>query len=496
MNNITVTYIGGGSRAWAQKYFCDFLLQDKINGVIRLYDIDTESACNNKKYFDCLVNSHKDKLKSNWECIVYNSLDEALFGTDFVIISILPGHIEMMINDVHYSEKHNINFTVGDTIGVAGMSRALRTIPIFIEFANKIKEICPNAWVINYTNPMAMCTYTLFKQFDKIKAFGCCHEVFGTKDMIIAVLESYYALSKEGQDKYLNSDYKGVIKEAKDKKINVFKALHSDKLKPKYIKRNEIEANVQGINHFTFIDKLSYKDNDVMPIIKAFVELKNIRDNKLWFRLLGPLRFFWNKNTVKLSFLKDKGILAAAGDRHLVEFLDEHEYLKNKNSFKYGFAYTPVKNRIRNYKKKNKYINDVINHNKIPYLSKSGEEGIYQIQALMGLNEFTTNVNYINIGQAPSLPLGAVVESNALFCKYKIVPINMGEIKEDVNKIINKHCKLQKEFVDAYFTYDKEKVFEVFRTDSKVKALTIEQARQLFNDLISLNKDSLNQFLL
>ena len=100
------------------------------------------------------------------------------------MISIMPGTFDEMESDVHAPEKFGIYQSVGDTTGPGAVMRALRTIPMFEEFAAAIREYCPQAWVINYTNPMTVCVKTLYRVFPKIKAFGCCHEVFGTQKLL------------------------------------------------------------------------------------------------------------------------------------------------------------------------------------------------------------------------------------------------------------------------------------------------------------------------
>ena len=94
-----------------------------------------------------------------------------------------------MESDVHTPEKYNIFQTVGDTTGPGGIVRALRTVPMIEKIAKAIEKNCPNAWVINYTNPMSLCVKALYDTFPKIKAFGCCHEVFSTQKFLANVLK-------------------------------------------------------------------------------------------------------------------------------------------------------------------------------------------------------------------------------------------------------------------------------------------------------------------
>lgn len=114
------------------------------------------------------------------------------------------------------------------------MLRALRTIPIFKGFAEAIRDYCPEAIVINYTNPMTLCVQTLYEVFPEIKAFGCCHEVFGTQK----ILRDIYQLMTGDTG----------------------------------VERDEVIVNVQGINHFTWFDKASCRGVDLFPIYRRFIE--------------------------------------------------------------------------------------------------------------------------------------------------------------------------------------------------------------------------------
>ena len=185
-DHVTIAYIGGGSRGWAWTFMTDLALEPAMSGVIRLYDIDREAAKANEVIGNRL--SERPEAAGKWKYETADSLKEALSGADFVVISILPGTFDEMAVDVHMPERLGIYQSVGDTAGPGGMIRALRTIPMFVEIAEAVKEYAPKAWVINYTNPMSLCVKTLYHVFPKIRAFGCCHEVFGTQKVLKGIL--------------------------------------------------------------------------------------------------------------------------------------------------------------------------------------------------------------------------------------------------------------------------------------------------------------------
>ncbi len=184
-DELTIAYIGGGSKNWAPSLMADLALQDSFCGIVRLYDIDAGAAELNRQLGNML--SERPETKTAWKYEVAETPKAALTGADFVIISILPGTFEEMRSDVHAPEKYGIYQAVGDTVGPAGLMRALRTIPLFKEMALQIRDFAPDAWVINYTNPMTLCVRTLYEVFPGIKAFGCCHNVFAAQHLLACI---------------------------------------------------------------------------------------------------------------------------------------------------------------------------------------------------------------------------------------------------------------------------------------------------------------------
>lgn len=230
MKNIKIAYIGGGSKQWARVFMNDLALCSDLTGEIGLFDIDKEAAVRNQQIGNNI--NKQPETVSRWNYVVYDSLKEILCGADFVVISILPGTFEDMRVDVHYPEKYNIYQSVGDTAGPGGVSRALRTVPFYEEFAAAIEKYCSDAWVINFTNPMSICTKTLNDVFPSVKAFGCCHEVFHTQDFLCDILEEFTGIKA---------------------------------------KRREIYTEVAGINHFTWISSAKYKDIEIFDFMDDYI---------------------------------------------------------------------------------------------------------------------------------------------------------------------------------------------------------------------------------
>ncbi|MBR6957467.1 MAG: alpha-glucosidase/alpha-galactosidase, partial [Erysipelotrichaceae bacterium] len=161
--NINIAYIGGGSRGWAWTFMTDLALEPQLCGTFRLYDIDHKASRINARIGNDLKSD--PACLSDFTYVSVDSLKEALTDADFAVISILPGTFDEMESDVHTPEKYGIYQSVGDTAGPGGYIRAIRTIPMFMEIAEAIREYAPEAWVINYTNPMSICVKTLYETF-------------------------------------------------------------------------------------------------------------------------------------------------------------------------------------------------------------------------------------------------------------------------------------------------------------------------------------------
>jgi len=465
-NQLKICYIGGGSRNWAWVLMQDLAFERELSGVIELYDIKPEDAETNEAIGNALMEKHN---KGRWKFHANPSLEDALSGSDFVFVSILPGDFEEMAVDVHAPEKYGIYQSVGDTAGAGGLIRAMRTIPQFREIAHAIRKYAPDSWVINYTNPMTICTRTLYKEFPRIKAFGCCHEVFNTQKLLAAVLEEA-GLAPKGS-----------------------------------IKREEIITRVLGINHFTWIDKASWKNIDVFPYYKRFVR----QYAESGFRGAGTattfaaggtadsgvtedpdeaarLRYFSSAERVKMDLFRRYGLIAAAGDRHLAEFCPHSWYLANPaQAERWGFALTPVSWRIGNREKLRKLAKAYLDGSEVMTPVESGEEGIAIVKALLGLGNFVTNVNMPNYGQMPDLPSEAVVETNAAFSRDNVQPLVSGGLPVDVRALVMPHVLAQEGIIEAVFEGDKKKAFRVFSHDLAVQTLSLHDARALFKQMCS-----------
>lgn len=447
VSDVQIAYIGGGSRGWAWTFMTDLAMEEKMSGVIRLYDIDKEAAMYNEVIGSRV--SERPDAPGKWGYRTCSTLKEALEGTDFVVISILPGTFDEMEVDVHMPQRLGIWQSVGDTAGPGGIMRALRTIPMFVEIAEAVREYSPQAWVINYTNPMSLCVKTLYHVFPQIKVFGCCHEVFGTQSLLKGIAEEVLGFTD--------------------------------------ITRQDIHVNVLGINHFTWFDYASCRGTDLIPVFREYArshyeEGYSEGDNN-WAN-----SSFACAHRVKFDLIRRYGLIAAAGDRHLAEFMPGDEYLKDPDTVeKWKFALTTVEWR-------KKHLEELLDKSRRLYegeeeveLKPTGEEGILLIKALCGLERVISNVNIPNTGrQISNLPETAVVETNAVFERDAIRPVIAGAVPDDIKELIMPHVRNHEYTLQAALACDKELVVKAFMNDPNVAARSCSEAdiRALADDMI------------
>ncbi len=443
---VNIAYIGGGSKEWARVFMSDLALAQGLSGEIRLYDIDRPAAQRNAAIGGYI--NQDPKTASVFRYQVCPTIDEALTGADFVIISILPGTFQEMRSDVHAPEKYGIYQSVGDTAGPGGVLRAMRTVPIYEGFARKIKECCPDAWVLNLTNPMSACVKALYDTFPAIKAFGCCHEVFHAQEFLTCVLK----------------ELKGIE-----------------------IGRDELYTDACGVNHFTWITEARYQEIDLLSLLPEFME--KFYDEG-YCEQPGKDRFafrddpFAYGNKVKMDLFRRYGALAAAGDRHLAEFLPNTWYLKDPQTVK-GWLFNLTSVDFREERQAQRIAESIeMAEGRKPFvLQKSQEEVVEILKALMGFHTLVTNVNLPNVGQMPQMPLGSIVETNCVFAHGMAKPVVSNPLPGAVRDLVQRCCGNIDTLCEGIRERDMDKIFASFVNQALCGALRREDAEALFREM-------------
>ena len=437
---IKIAYIGGGSRGWAHKIMSDLAGCPHLSGEIRLYDIDRPMALLNARWGKRLMDS--PDAVSTWKHTVPSSLKQALTGADFVIASIQPGPIEMMGSDLNIPAKYGIIHPVGDTVGPAGLIRALRSVPDYVAIAQAVERYCPDAWVINYTNPMTVCTRTLYRAFPQIKAFGCCHEVFNTQASLIKLVREHYGVTPQ---------------------------------------RREIKLTALGVNHFAWATSAQYNGIDLIDLYARHWRQPGL------IRPITPQEIakqeIWDHHgQVTWDLFRRFGVMPTGGERHLVEFVPF--YLKDEATLhSWGIILTPYSFRINRYIDRPKEFRARLADPAPLRIEASEEESVQQIMALLGMGELRTNVNLPNIGQVEGLPREAVLETYAYFSENRLAPEFSGRLPAGVEALVARIVSNQEMIVQAGMTCDRHLAFQAFLNDP-LMSLTTTRAEKLFNEML------------
>lgn len=459
MKRIKIAYIGGGSKMWARVFMNDLALADGLCGEIALYDIDIPAARTNKRIGE-RINAAPETV-SKWDYTVCPEIGDALDGADFVICSILPGTFDEMEADVHLPEKYGIYQSVGDTVGPGGVLRAMRTVPIYEGFAREIKEHCPDAWVLNLTNPMTACTKTLYDVFPEIKAFGCCHEVFHAQEFLCCAAHEILGVPRP--------------------------------------KRQEIVSDACGINHFTWITEAQYNGVDLLKILPEFID-RFYEKGYCEREGIAPDGFrddpFLYGNKVKMDLFGRFGVLAAAGDRHLVEFMNNSWYIKDKADAE-GWLYhlTTVDFRRKDGAQKIELSRRIADGTEKPAVTKSDEEVVELMKALLGLiPPKVSNANVPNVGQMSGLPPGSVVETNCVFSQNSLKPIVSKPLPDEVNALVSRNALNIENTYYGIKNRDLRMIFEAFVNQPLCSCLTLSDARELFGAMTAATEKYLKDY--
>lgn len=447
---IALAYVGGGSLNWTRVLMADLVHDATIAGEVRLFDLDAAAAQRNADLGNSYSEAHGVKLRY----VVAESLQAALAGADVVVISILPGSFDDMAHDLDLPAKAGILQSVGDTVGPGGFIRSMRAIPIMATIAEAIGKHSPNAYVCNLTNPMSVLTGTLYRVFPGIRAWGECHEVTKLRHLVAQL-----ANQRTGTDRFAYSD---------------------------------VEINVLGINHFTFADKAFVGGRDWLPDYLAFAA-----EHAATGWRAEPIdqhneeqRYFEDYNRVKFDLTTRLGIAAAAGDRHLAEFLPSNWYLANSADWKFGL--TPVDYRRRSRKATQEADRLAVQGGTVPALPPASEEALVpQLRALLRGETLVINANLPNQGQLEGLPLGTIVETNAVFSGTGIRPVYAGRLPAAAEALVRPHAERQNALLSAVLAGDRGTLESLFLTDPLVAALGPQRGTELFGQMVTATSHQL-----
>jgi alpha-galactosidase/6-phospho-beta-glucosidase family protein len=444
---IKIAYLGGGSRYWARDLFTELALSPRLAGRIDLYDVDLAAARRNVAIAEAIFD--RPEAQSRFAVRAVPTLPAALREADFVLLSIEPGPIELRFADLEIPARHGVFQPVGDTTGPGGLLRALRAVPVFADFAAQIAEHCPRAWVINFTNPLTLCTAALAATAPQLRVFGCCHEVFHTQARLAELVARQFGAPPPD--------------------------------------RREIDVDLGGLNHFTWITAARWKGQELLSLLRDELVAPG------YFRSRTRAacgrkqegRWFESDGLVSCDLFRRFGALGAAGDRHLAEFVPWYAG-SEAELHRWGVVATPYAWRRHRARERDRSPQVFAGRP----LRAGDEECVRMIAALVGHEPIDTNVNLPNAGQMPGLPAGHVVETNARFRHGAVTPIVAPELPAGVQALVRRAADVQALTLRAALTRDIDLAFQALLADPLVR-LPTDRAWKMFSEMLAYVRGAL-----
>ncbi len=441
-NRIVIAYIGGGSVNFGWKLFSE-LAAEEIRATVQLYDIDKQLSLANETI--------GNKLRENPDCkgdIIYLASDtpeDALKNADVVILSFTQGSMEEAVTEMHLPETYGIYQAVGEQTGPSGVIRALKTLPVYIKYTELIKKICPEAWVINLTNPMSACMKMMYEIFPEIKLFGSTNELFPALDLLANICAKEFGVQQ--------------------------------------IRRRDIKYNLIGISGFSWFDEVTYDGRDIMPVFRTYAEKYygsgyEIKPNEY---KVNP---FASANKIKFDLYLRYGCIPAVPDRIAADFCPAWYLSSQKAISNWKFSQTTV-----NYLKKLKLdkisrVKPLMNGNEFLKVGGGTTECAMQIRALAGLGNLITNVCMKNVGQVENLPLGSIVHTNALISKNSVKPVAAGRLNDEIYGLTIRHVINQGTIVKSVREKDLDIAFNAFLNDP-LMSVDLNDATELYKEMLA-----------
>ncbi|MHB9071480.1 MAG: family 4 glycosyl hydrolase [Sedimentisphaerales bacterium] len=420
-SDVKLVLIGGGSYGWTYRFITDIACIPELHGMhIILHDIDSGALELVKSLCDKIMDAMNVELRIETS----TKLESCLPGTDFVGLTISTGGDDANVFDMSIPAKYGIIQTVADTVGPGGWSRALRNIPVVVDIIRKVEKYAPNAWFMNYSNPMTILTRTLQK-VSPVKSVGLCHELQGLFLHIAAFL---------GLDDW----------------------------------ENDIKVKMAGINHLIWIMQINIHGQNGFDLLKKYhqehPDFEYVVKDKVPEDLIysGGVN---SKQKIKFDFLERTGCLPAAGDAHIAEFFSH--FLADQNTADrwevgnhiHTFSYQ------KGVERRKKRAQRLLSGEEALWLKHSHEHASKIIAALSGGKELITPVNTANIGQIDNLPRNVVVESQAYVDRLGIQPIPVGCMPDILVQYLMRHIPIQEMTVEAGLTGSRDLAIQALSCD-------------------------------
>jgi len=438
-----ITVIGGGSVHWMPTIVRDLAVTDGL-GRSHIVLEDIEPA-----HLDATLPMARRILEqAGTGCTVEATSDQraALDGADYVILTISTGGLDAMRHDLEIPEKYGIFQSVGDTVGPGGIARALRNIPVVVGIARDMEALCPDAWLLNYTNPLSTLCRCVTRTTG-IRVIGLCHEIRGC----FRLLREIFGV--ETDDRF--------------------------------------EWRVAGVNHLIFLLELRLDGEDAFPRLREFIRDHPLFDDKT-LPPSSPLYPFQDRAGLKFKLSKTFGALPASGDRHVAEFFPDVLTRDTGWGRKYGIELTRISHRRALRREAFERAARLASGEETIDLAPSNEAAARIIGALVRGDEYTDVVNLPNTGQITNLPADAIVETRATVKGGAVAAEHIDELSPAIQSVLAHHVRVQEMTVEAALTGNRSLALQAFFLDPLIRQA--EAHERLFDELLDAHHDHLPQF--
>jgi alpha-galactosidase len=429
-----ITFLGAGSTVFAKNVLGDCMLAPSMEGFeFALFDIDTQRLKDSER----MLNNLKESLKKNVQIHAYSDRKEALRGSKYVINAIqVGGYKPSTVIDFEIPKKYGLRQTIADTIGIGGIFRNLRTIPVLMDFAKDMEEVCPDALFLNYTNPMAVLTGVM-NRFTNIQTVGLCHSV--------------QVCTKE-----------------------LFKSLGMDP--------EGIQEKIAGINHMAWLLEVKRDGQDLYPEIKRRArEKQKTRHNDM----------------VRFELMDKFGYYVTESSEHNAEY---HPYFIKSTYPELLDTYNiPLDEYPRRCEKQIKdwesMREDLVRSKSLSHV-RSKEYGSRIIEAIETNVAFKFGGNVLNTGRLISnLPEKSCVEVSCVADRSGITPTFVGDLPEQLAALNHTNIITQLLTIEAAITRKKEYIYQAAMLDPHTAAeLSIDDIISLCEELIKAHGEWLPEY--
>ena len=436
-----ITFMGAGSTIFARNVIGDCMCTPALcESEFALYDIDEQRLKESEIILSAInrnINEGKAKITTY---LGEEQRKDALRGASFVVNAIQVGGYEpCTVTDFEIPKKYGLRQTIADTMGIGGIMRALRTIPVMKAFADDMEEVCPDAWFLNYTNPMAMLTGYMLR-YTKIKTVGLCHSVQGcSKDLLNAL----------GME---------------------------DKVEG----RTDVIA---GINHMAWLLDIRDKDgNDLYPEIKKRAKEKNATE-KHW-------------DMVRYDYIDKLGYYCTESSEHNAEyngFYIKSRYPEMIEEFNIPLDEYPRRcvNQIAGWEEERDRI---LADGKITH-ERSKEYASYIMEAIVTNKPYKIGGNVLNNGLIDNLPREACVEVPCLVDGSGITPCHMGSLPLQLAAMNASNIYPQLLTIEAAATLEKKYIYNAAMMDPLTGTeLNIKDIYAMVDEMLEAHKDWLPEY--